>query len=158
MRTRLAQSILAGFLAAVPLHAQTSPADGLTWMAGCWIRMAGTTTVEEQWMAPKGGLLLGMSRTTSGGRTREYEQLKIFVVGDTIVYGALPSRQAYSEFRTTTVRPNEVVFENLKHDFPQRIGYRAVADSLHAYIEGPQGATTRRIPFSYVRTPCPGAK
>lgn len=102
--------------------------------------------------------MLGVSRTVNAGNVREFEQLRIFTVGDTIVYGALPSRQSYSEFRTTTVREREVVFEDLKHDFPQRIGYRAAGDSLLAYIEGSQGASTRRIPFAYVRTSCPDGK
>jgi Domain of unknown function (DUF6265) len=152
--------LLSGALVALaaPSHAQTSPADALSWMAGCWIRVNGASTVEEQWMAPKGGMLLGVSRTTAAGRTREYEQLKIVAAGDTLVYGALPSRQAYTEFRATKVGNREVVFENLKNDFPQRIGYRASGDSLLAYIEGPQGGTTRRIPFPYVRTSCPGPK
>lgn len=102
--------------------------------------------------------MLGVSRTVNAGKVREFEQLKIFAAGDTVVYGALPSRQSYSEFRAITVQEREVVFENLKHDFPQRIGYRAAGDSLLAYIEGPQGASTRRIPFAYVRTTCPDGK
>jgi len=49
------------------------------------------------------------------------------------------------------------VFENLKHDFPQRIGYeRTSVDRLEAWIEGPQNGQTRRLAFSYARVPCAG--
>ena len=127
-------------------------------MAGCWARTTATSVVEEQWMAPRGGTLLGISRTTANGAVREYEYLRIFANGDTLVYAAAPSGQAYTEFRSKTIDAREIVFENLKHDFPQRIGYKAGSrDSLLAYIEGPNGGTTRRINFLLVRATCPGS-
>ncbi len=41
----------------------------LAWLAGCWEVAGATTVVEEQWMRPRGGSMLGMSRTTRDGRT-----------------------------------------------------------------------------------------
>lgn len=132
--------------------------DRVGWIAGCWMRTTSTSTVEEQWMAPRGGALLGMSRTVANGVVREYEFLRIFFAGDTLVYAATPSGQAYSEFRSISIGARDIVFENLKHDFPQRIGYKAIGrDSIIAFIEGPRGGANRRIEFPYVRTACPGA-
>ncbi|HYW29988.1 MAG TPA: DUF6265 family protein, partial [Gemmatimonas sp.] len=99
-----------------------------------------------------------MSRTAAGDREREYEFLRVFVMRDSLVYGSTPSGQAYAEFRAASSANRTVVFENPAHDFPQRIGYRAVGnDSLLAYIEGVRGDQTRRIEFPYARVPCPGA-
>jgi len=43
-----------------------------------------------------------------------------------------------------------VVFENLRHDFPQRIIYRRVSeDSLIARIEGMINGAKRSIDFPY---------
>ncbi len=136
--------------------ARSSPVDQLAWLAGCWERVSGATVVEEQWMAPRGGMMLGMGRTVVGGRVREYEMLRVFEAGDTLVYGSTPSGQAYAEFRAPTIGDRSVVFENRSHDFPQRIGYRAIrSDSLIAFIEGPRGGTVRRIEFPYARVACP---
>jgi hypothetical protein len=48
-----------------------------------------------------------------------------------------------------------VVFENPKHDFPQKVGYqRDGADTLLAWIEGTDKGQTRRIEFPYRRAMC----
>lgn len=130
--------------------------DRAGWIAGCWARTTPTSTVEEQWMAPRGGTMLGISRTVVNGAVREYEFLRIFAAYDTLVYAATPSGQAYSEFRSISVGARDIVFENLKHDFPQRIGYKAIGrDSIVAFIEGPRGGANRRIEFPYARAKCP---
>jgi hypothetical protein len=49
----------------------------VAWLAGCWEFTRGTQHVTEQWMRPVGASLLGMSRTTSEGRTVAYEFLLI---------------------------------------------------------------------------------
>ena len=47
--------------------------DRLSWLSGCWTQPRGNGLVEEQWMAPRGGSMLGMSRTVIGGKTVEYD-------------------------------------------------------------------------------------
>jgi len=49
-----------------------------------------------------------------------------------------------------------VVFENLQHDFPQRVGYKRDGDALLAWIEGPRNGQTRRIEFPYRKVGCAG--
>jgi hypothetical protein len=138
-----------------PAQAQRSyPVDALRWLSGCWEGRQGATTIEEQWTLPRAGTLLGTARTTDTVRTRAFEYLHVFSVGDTIVYAATPSGQQRAEFRGRVTTANEIVFENPAHDFPQRIGYRRHGDSLSAFIEGPRGGTVRRIPYSYRRVPC----
>jgi len=145
-------------LASAGAAQEGAPSERIGWLSGCWSRTTAISVVEEQWMAPRGGTLLGMSRTTTNGAVREYEHLRIFTKGDTLVYAASPSGQAYTEFRSKTIDAREIVFENLNHDYPQRIGYKSISrDSPLAYIEGPNGGTTRRINFPLVRTACPGA-
>jgi hypothetical protein len=56
-----------------------------------------------------------------------------------------------------TVTDSTVVFENLQHDFPQRIGYEMNGpDSLTAWIEGPHQGRQRRIGYMFRRATCPG--
>jgi hypothetical protein len=60
-------------------------------------------------------------------------------------------------FVSRLLTDSTVVFENLEHDFPQRVGYRrAGADSVLAWIEGTVDGKTRRVDFPYRRAVCPG--
>lgn len=62
-----------------------------------------------------------------------------------LVYTAIPSGQRETEFTSTIVSDTLLVFENLQHDFPQRLAcYGKGADSIVARVEGPRaGGTTR---------------
>jgi hypothetical protein len=134
--------------------------SSLTWLAGCWQRNTPDRVVEEQWMAPAGGVMLGMSRTvrTADGGLVEFEQVRIEARGDSAVYVAHPARQAMAMFTAIAYNDSLILFENRAHDFPQRVGYRRVgADSLEAWIEGPgKEGTTRKVDFPYRRVACPG--
>jgi hypothetical protein len=126
----------------------------LAWLAGCWESVLGETIIEEQWMRPRGGFMPGMSRTVVGGAAREHEFLDIRVDGASLVYTARPSGQAETSFRSVEITPERLVFENLEHDFPQRIIYtRAGLDSLVARIEGQAGGTVRGRDFPMRRAP-----
>lgn len=127
----------------------------LAWLAGCWEAASARRTIDEQWMPPRGTSMLGMSRTVRGDSLTEFEVVVLRDQGTRIAYEAHPSGQASAVFLSKTVGDSSVVFENLEHDFPQRIGYeRHAADSLVAWIEGPAGGQTRRIGFPYRRARC----
>jgi hypothetical protein len=50
---------------------------------------------------------------------------------------------------------NDVVFENLEHDFPQRIIYRLIADGkLLGHIEGVVDGAERSADFPMTRMKC----
>ena len=151
--------ILSVFAVAALLVAAKKPAakpgvDALAWLAGRWEFEQSGRVVREEWMAPAGGTMLGMSRTVKGGKMIEYEFLQIREgPGGELFYVAMPSRQQEIAFQLKELTANSVVFENLEHDFPQRISYTLQADgSLLASIEGPgKDGTTRRIEFPYRR-------
>ncbi len=154
--TPLALLLLA--LAASAAHAQRAPAAAgrLGWLAGCWEARSGARVVEEQWMRPRGGSLLGMSRTVAADSTVGHELMRIVERGGVLVFQAQPSGQAPAEFPAVEAGPERAVFADPAHDFPQRIVYRRVgADSLVARVEGERDGTTRGIDFRYARVACP---
>jgi ketosteroid isomerase-like protein len=138
---------------------QAPAVETLMWMAGCWGRESGTAFTEEIWTRPRGGMMVGLSRTVRDGTAVAFEHLLIFERGDSVIYRASPSGQATTEFSAAVLSDTLAVFENPGHDFPQRILYRpAPGDSLHARIEGPGvDGGTRGADFRYGRTACPGA-
>ena len=129
--------------------------DGIrsvAWLQGAWERITPQQTVEEQWLAPRGNTMIGVGRTVKGDSLIEYELIILRARGADLVYEAHPSGQAPAEFRSRSVTDHSVVFENLQHDFPQRVGYELRgADSLIAWIEGPRDGKTQRIEFPYRR-------
>ena len=140
----------------LPVVRDTASVSRLGWLAGCWRLRAGTRIVEEQWMAPAGGMMLGMGRTTRDGRVTEFEQLRIFEREGRAVYAASPSGQAPAEFVAGATSDTLVAFENPAHDFPQRVIYRRSArDSVTARVEGTVGGKQRSTEFRYGRATCP---
>lgn len=108
-------------------------------------------------MAPRGGTMLGVARTTRGDSLVEFEQTRIVERGDRLVYIADPSGQSRTEFTSTEVGDSIVVFANPTHDFPRRIIYRRNgAGEMQARIEGTMQGKARGIDFPYRRVACPG--
>jgi hypothetical protein len=150
-------SLLAVLLLAVTAHAQAPAAPTLqdfAWLAGHWRIEKPDGLIDEQWMAPAGGLMMGMARTIQAGKVREHEftLLRQEANGD-IVYVASPSKQTETTFKLTSLRDGEAVFENPQHDFPKRVIYtRKADDSLLAAIEGPgRDGKVRRVEYPFKR-------
>lgn len=155
----LRRAVLAVLLSGIPAIAGTpAGVERVAWLQGCWSLTAGGRTVEEQWMSPRGGVMLGTGRTVKGGRLLDYEFVVIRERGDALVYEAHPSGQPSAEFVSTHVGDGTVLFENPQHDFPQRVGYRRTPSGLDAWIEGAAGGKSRRIEFPYERTACPASE
>lgn len=144
-----------------PAMAQ-APAGGLErlgWLSGCWARESSARAEAgsgEQWMAPAGGSMLGVSRTIRGGRTVEHEFMQLRKAADgRLAYIAKPSGQAEASFPLLSQGETEAVFENLQHDFPRRIIYRLPPEGrLLARIEGLRGTALRGIDFPMRRVAC----
>jgi len=122
----------------------------LHWLAGCWASVDSEAGSGEQWTAPAGGTLLGVSRTIKGGRTVAHEFLMIRAVDEgRIEYVAQPSGQSETIFELVEVGPHKAVFSNPEHDFPQRIVYERTGDRLVARIEGEVRGEKRTLEFAF---------
>jgi len=151
------------FAACLPfaqVQAQTDPLASLAWMAGCWAEQGRDAGSVEQWMAPAGGLMLGMARTLKGGRVVDFEFMQIRAGADgKLVYIAQPQARPPTEFklvRQAGQKDTEAVFENPAHGFPQRVIYRLAApDRLAARIEGTLNGKDLGVDFTLQRSTCP---
>ena len=125
----------------------------LGWLTGCWQGISGDQVIDEQWMAPRGGVMLAMSRTVRGGRVTASEFVALRVADGRIVYEANPSAQAPARFTATTATADRAVFENRAHDYPKRIVYeRKGADAMLAWIDDGSGA--KRVDYPFQRAAC----
>ena len=128
----------------------------VAWLQGCWELATADRVVEEQWMAPRGASMMGMSRTVRGGKLVAYEMVLIREDMPALVYEAHPSGQPVAVFRSTALSEAQIVFENPSHDFPQQIGYELKGDGLLAWTAGTQNGKSRRVEFPYKRVRCAG--
>lgn len=136
-------------------HRATDDVRSAAWLAGCWEQRAGARVTHEHWMAPAGGLMVGMSRTVVRDTARSWESLRLAVREGRLTYTAHPSGQAETHFAAEHASDTLLVFANPAHDFPQRILYRRRGpDSLVARIEGPRGGEMRGIDFPMQRVSC----
>ncbi len=128
------------------------------WLAGCWEVSTGELVIEEQWMAVRGGTMIGMSRTVREGELAGYELLRLHEGRSGWVYEAHPSGQPTASFRSSEITDTSIVFSNPHHDFPQTIAYmRISSDSLLAWIAGERSGQFRQVEFLYRRVLCPGS-
>lgn len=145
MRRAGTKRIVAGALALLLLTGLVPPparVDNLAWMSGRWQTAAADGSwTEEVWSEPRGGVMLGYSRSGRGETVREFEFLRLQAGEDGLpVYLAQPSGRPPVPFRLTWRQDTMATFENPAHDFPQRIVYRRDGDNMVATISARDGS------------------
>ncbi len=133
------------------LAQEQSKISDMGMFSGYWEMVKGDRKTEEFWLPPSGNILLGISRTVKGGMIREYEFVRIEQDSSgSIYYRAKPSSQPEASFKMIKHESDMVIFENLHHDFPQRIIYHWIsADSMIARIEGIVQGKSRSVDYPY---------
>ena len=117
------------------LFALTASLDDLSWMAGHWGATIDGVEMEEVWLAPKGGVMVGMHRDAKPSKA-SFEFMRIAVTPEGIVFLAQPGGRPATPFPLVEASPTCAVFENPKHDYPQRIIYSLEEGRLCARVEG----------------------
>jgi hypothetical protein len=150
-------SKLPGIAAAMVISAGVSASDkpaALDWFAGHWCSDRNGEFIEETWLAPRGDLLLGVSRTVKGATTSSFEYLRVEWTNGVPSYIAQPQGHPPVAFKWIAGGADWARFENAANDFPKLVEYRRTKDGLFAEISGP-GKDGKRfaIPFDYHTCP-----
>jgi hypothetical protein len=135
---------------ALPAPAKAAIAD-MAWLTGPWVGKTSKSSIEERWSPPLGGAMLGVSRTVSVSRGSmvAFEYLRIVERDGGLVYIAQPGGRPPTEFVLTELNTKRAVFENPRHDFPQRIVYELSDDgALSASIGFAKGGRPQRFEFT----------
>ena len=138
--------------------------DVFEFMTGCWVieRPEKSMRIEEQWMAPAGGTMIGMSRTVRNKVTTGWEFMRIEVSDSGVHFVSKPKENKDETFfklstSAADVKPSTAfaAFDNPEHDFPQRVIYHSnKPDTLSARIEGTMNGKTSGVDFPYKRVEC----
>src|SRR3712207_5782347 len=73
MRVAMILTVALLSLAAAPARS----VDDLRWLSGPWTTGSGEEWTEEQWMAPRGGMMLGTNRSGKGAKATGFEYMRI---------------------------------------------------------------------------------
>lgn len=144
-------------LLAVALLALAAPASAakladLSWMSGSWVGDTIGTHAEEHWTSPRGGIMLCMHRDVSEGRRTAFEFLRVVERNDSLVFIAMPNARHETPFPLKSIEGKRVTFENLEHDFPQRVTYwQAKPGTLSARVEGMLDGKLESEDYSWTR-------
>ena len=131
--------------------------DRVSWLAGCWGgEMDEGAKYEECWTAPINGFMQGSGRISQNGKIVMREHMTLEQEGNEIVMYVLgyseklkPEDQGTIPFRLTRSSTNELVFENPKHDYPQRIVYtKDEKGDMIARIELIDGTKPMKFPLN----------
>lgn len=139
-------------------HKKTDHKEGklqqLSWMLGKWQMQTPDGVIVEEWQQPADSEWHGTSYVVSqAGDTPFREHIRLSYKNDSLVYKPTVAGQDEVPFPEKAMADDEVIFENLRHDFPQRIIYKRTSDStIVATIEGLENGQMRKEEFSYVRT------
>ncbi len=124
----------------------------LNWLAGSWSGEIDGTITEEQWLVPRAGMMVGVNRTTFPNGKATFEFLRIAETDKGLTYFASPTGKPATPFLVKTIEKQKVVFENTSNDFPHRILYERVDDTLVASIEGEIKGKSKSMKWTWKRS------
>ena len=97
--------------------------------------------------------MVGLSQESRAGHRPFYEFERIESRGGKVAFTAILEGQPPTDFTLKSATDGDVVFENLAHDFPQRVIYRRCGVDLCARIEGLAGGKPQSQDWRYRRAP-----
>ena len=151
--------MLTAALAAALSQTAAPATPDLSWIAGYWLDCSNGREVSETWSDPRAGLMAGHAVTVSRGRV-SFELAHIGPTPQGHAYVARPGGAAPTAFVVAETGPTRVVFANAENDFPTRVIYERVGDSLQARIEGEINGQPRSMEWTFTAAPlntrCPG--
>lgn len=127
----------------------TREVKDLAWLAEAWSSEQAGEVIDEHWMPPRGGIMLGMNRTARTNGKTSFEFMRIAETKTGLVFYASPSGKPATPFQILESAPTRIVFENKTNDFPQRIIYERIDDTLHARIEGNVGGKLESLEWKW---------
>ncbi len=139
------------------------PLGPLAWLSGCWRGSVNQRDFREHWLPLRGNLLVGAGHTVSGGRTQDFEFVRIESRADGVYYVASPSGQREAAFKLASTQidgPDSIfTFANAAHDFPQTIVYRrGTGGWLYVHGEGTVAGEERKVIYPLRRIDCEGGE
>ena len=135
--------------------ASNSTIKKYVWLLGNWEQIQDKTKMMEHWVQQNDSTFIGHSYIIQGADTVFAEQVTFEERNNKLSYIPITLGQNDGKpvsFDAKELKENSIVFENLKHDYPQQISYHLInKDSLYAEISGPMKGEIKKQGFPYYR-------
>ncbi|RKS14960.1 MULTISPECIES: DUF6265 family protein [unclassified Flavobacterium] len=123
-----------------------------SWLLGNWENKSADGNLTENWEKLNDSTFQAQSYYIKEKDTVHFESIILQQKGENLTYTATVKGQNNDKpvvFKLTTATDKQVSFENLKHDYPQKISYSQITpDSLVAKISGIQQGKPSSEQFS----------
>lgn len=123
-------------------------------IVGLW-QSQGTIVFYEQWQMTDDSAFSGVSFSINGMDTLVLENMRIVYEHQRLVYEATVPNQNKGRgirFLQTESAKDRLVFENLQHDYPNRISYIMINDSiLTTIIENSRGNKQKKFELKKIK-------
>jgi hypothetical protein len=137
------------------VYAQIDPVKQFSFLLGSWEMKTKTGKTTEHWKSGINKYAGSSYKHNVKGDSTLTETIslkKINGIWHFCVTGHEQSNLGTTNFKLVSTTKNTFVFENAKHDFPQRIVYQnSGGDKLIAWIEGKINGKAMKIHFAYQR-------
>jgi len=153
MRLSTMRAAGVALLCAMALPAMSQELAKLAFMTGHWMQKTEREEVQENWLGPRGNMMVATNLTMTAGRGPSFEFLRIGVKDGKVVYFASPGGRPPTEFPARELTDSMVVFENPANAYPTRVIYRRDGDALIARIEGKRQGTDASEEWRFTRAP-----
>jgi hypothetical protein len=127
----------------------TSPVSlvDLSWMAGSWQGIYEGGTLEEHWLPPSGGTMIGASRLVVGRRTLLAEFLNVEEKRDEILLTVILPKKRLRPMRLVESGANRAVFEDSTHRPPDLLTYEREGDTLRIVLTKVRKGKPSRVEY-----------
>lgn len=125
------------------------------WLLGNWESKSVDGNLTETWKKVNDSTFEAQSYYVKEKDTLHFESITLQQKGEELTYSTAVKGQNNDKpvtFKLTTATQKQIVFENPKHDYPQKISYTQItSDSLVAKISGIQLGKPSSEQFSMVK-------
>jgi hypothetical protein len=126
-------------------------------LVGLWKMETNRGVLYEEWQVQNDQTLKGRSFKVNNTDTVVLERTTLSLKGNSIIYSPAVTNQNNGQsvpFTLISAGNQRYVFENKKHDFPQRVIYQLGSNNvLQARIEGTKNGKQMGSDFNYSRVP-----
>jgi hypothetical protein len=123
-----------------------------SWLLGNWENKSADGNLTENWEKVNDSTFQAQSYYIKEKDTLHFESITLQQKGENLTYTATVKGQNNDKpvsFKLKTATDKQLAFENLKHDYPQKISYTQITpDSLVAKISGIQQGKPSSEQFS----------
>lgn len=117
------------------------------WLEGKWIGEVEGIYMTEEWTKTDDNKLSGRSYFVDKGDTNFFEKLRLEIIDNQITYVAdVAENEKAVYFKLIKEKPNQVIFENKEHDFPNRLTYTfQQPNHLHVKLSGKENGERKEM-------------